>query len=154
MIKNLIKLANLFLKFAEKTYNCRHCGAPHKAVDPSGFMCGQCGTTTYPNRAKKNEQLKQIEEKHEEEIEEENDIEEPEKIKEKKILPSHQGGYPIIYVLERTGDYLCNKCAGTSDEDYDGKLLSDVYWEGPTVYCDGCNAEIESAYGDPDDPSN
>jgi len=53
MIKNLIKLANLFLKFAEKTYNCRHCGAPHKAVDPSGFMCGQCGTTTYPNRAKK-----------------------------------------------------------------------------------------------------
>jgi hypothetical protein len=28
-------------------------------------------------------------------------------------------------------------------------LTVDVYWEGPTHYCGECEAEIESAYGDP-----
>jgi len=56
-IKNLIKLTNLFLKFAEKTYNCKNCGAPHKAVDPSGYMCGNCGSTNYPKRDEKKQEI-------------------------------------------------------------------------------------------------
>lgn len=30
---------------------------------------------------------------------------------------------------------------------------ADIYYEGPNVFCCECNAEIESAYGDPDAPS-
>jgi hypothetical protein len=63
-------------------------------------------------------------------------------------LPQYSsvGGYTIGYYSD-SGDMLCASCA----EDPDNEVSEiDAYFEGPTVHCDGCNAEIESAYGDPD----
>jgi len=61
------------------------------------------------------------------------------------------GGYPIIY-LDKENSVLCAKCATKSLNDEDDKPVAcDVYYEGPTLQCDGCNADIESAYGDPED---
>jgi hypothetical protein len=73
------------------------------------------------------------------------------------------GGYTILYV---TGDgrVVCPKCANLPEfycnEDLHSKpkfpdemnhvVAGDVYYEGPTVQCDNCNAEIESSYGDTD----
>lgn len=65
------------------------------------------------------------------------------------------GGYPKVYYTTH-GGCLCPSCAldeygvlarGTFGEKFEGV---DIYWEGPVIYCDGCNGEIESAYGDPD----
>lgn len=64
------------------------------------------------------------------------------------------GGYPILY-LDRDNAILCPKCAtesmGLDDDDRMKAWAGDIYYEGPTIYCDECNAEIESAYGDPDE---
>jgi hypothetical protein len=69
-------------------------------------------------------------------------------------LPAYAwpGGYPITY-LTRDGLEICPNCANqeeTSDPVTDG----DVYWEGPTITCDDCGREIESAYGDPADDTD
>lgn len=59
------------------------------------------------------------------------------------------GGYPIIY-LDKENAVLCADCAGKPEEDYSTPLAAfDVYYEGPTLFCEDCNAPIESAYGDP-----
>lgn len=64
------------------------------------------------------------------------------------------GGYPLIY-LDKDNSVLCADCATKSALDPD-ELESfkpcayDVYYEGPTIHCENCNAEIESAYGDPE----
>jgi len=50
------------------------------------------------------------------------------KLKKRKYYQAIKG-IPNNICIRKNWDYLCNKCAGTSDEDYDGKLLSDVYWE-------------------------
>ena len=136
----------LIQKFAEQVYNCRHCGKEHRAVDPSGFMCGSCGTITYSNRMKKKEIIEPVIEEEIDEPEEDDEIEE-EKPREHRELPNHNHGYPIIYYDKKNGDVLCNKCAGDEPEE---NILSDAYWEGPVQYCAVCGAEIESAYGDPD----
>jgi hypothetical protein len=69
-------------------------------------------------------------------------------VKEKGYLPavSFPGGYPIIYLSK--GDILCVSCATLESENIEDH---DIHWEGPSTYCDGCNEEIESAYGDPDE---
>lgn len=59
------------------------------------------------------------------------------------------GCYPIEYVTH-DGDILCADCAKTAVLDDREVVTSDIYYEGPTEYCAGCNREIESAYGDPD----
>lgn len=60
------------------------------------------------------------------------------------------GCYPMVYVTERGGE-LCPACASDDAENADDPVIDgDVYWEGPTRFCDGCCEEIESAYGDPD----
>lgn len=68
------------------------------------------------------------------------------------------GCYPIVY-LTADNSTLCAACANGEDgseaseasEDPQWRLVhSDVHWEGPPITCDHCNAEIESAYGDPD----
>lgn len=77
-------------------------------------------------------------------------------------LPAYAwpGGYPIIY-LTADGGTLCPACANgengseaTEDPIQDDRqwliVASDVHWEGSPEICDHCNAEIESAYGDPD----
>ena len=57
------------------------------------------------------------------------------------------GGYPIIYIT-REGEVLCAKCAAFGEE----SLQADIHWEGQSFFCDYCGTEIESAYGDPDEP--
>ncbi|TXI90582.1 MAG: hypothetical protein E6Q36_01240 [Chryseobacterium sp.] len=63
-------------------------------------------------------------------------------------LPQYSsvGGYTIGYYSD-SGDMFCADCAADPDNEVSE---IDAYFEGPTVHCDGCNAEIESAYGDPD----
>jgi hypothetical protein len=61
------------------------------------------------------------------------------------------GGYQIVYIT-RCGEVLCADCAEESRDNpgepdtVDGR---DVFYEGPSEFCAGCNCEIESAYGDP-----
>jgi hypothetical protein len=69
-------------------------------------------------------------------------------------LPAYAwpGGYPLIY-LDGEDNTLCPECATKSlghTVEHFRPVACDVYYEGPTIYCDDCNAEIESAYGDPD----
>jgi hypothetical protein len=78
-------------------------------------------------------------------------------------LPSYAwpGGYPIYYLCA-DGGVLCPDCAnkdGYVGEPADGiddpqwhVVDGSVYWEGPAMSCDGCNCDIESAYGDEEDP--
>lgn len=63
------------------------------------------------------------------------------------------GGYPVFYLAADNG-ILCPKCANNYVEGRDNEkqlkpIAGDVYWEGPTMQCEHCNADIESAYGDP-----
>lgn len=60
------------------------------------------------------------------------------------------GGYTIGYYTS-DNDMLCSDCA--ADPDNDAEYI-DVYYEGPTEFCAGCNKEIESAFGDPDAEEN
>ena len=59
------------------------------------------------------------------------------------------GGYPIIY-FTRDGLTICPDCANSVSDDSQAPVSGDVYWEGPTIECDDCGNDIESAYGDPD----
>ena len=63
------------------------------------------------------------------------------------------GGYPVVY-YDHDGESICPKCA--NDDDWSDKALigADIWEEGPTLQCANCNAEIESAYGDPDEPQD
>lgn len=66
----------------------------------------------------------------------------------KKPLPAFSsiGGYPIVYV--RNGhETLCPNCASKENE----VLESFIHWEGSSHYCEDCNKEIESAYGNPEE---
>ena len=64
------------------------------------------------------------------------------------------GGYPIAYL-----DADCNTyCADCSTEalqaHYDayGRTVDYfIHYEGPSLFCQDCNAKIESAYGDPEE---
>jgi hypothetical protein len=61
------------------------------------------------------------------------------------------GGYPIAYLDERAGDSLCAKCAANESEADGTEFAAGVHWEGAPLVCAGCNVEIPSAYGDPDE---
>jgi len=74
-------------------------------------------------------------------------------------LPAYAwpGGYPLMY-LDRDNSTLCADCATKAMDDPDEvpqfkPRSCDVYYEGPTMQCDQCNADIESAYGDPSEVS-
>ena len=61
------------------------------------------------------------------------------------------GGYPIFYLTEDCG-VLCPDCANTDGstdtEDPQWKIVAqEIHWEGESLICDNCNAEVESAYG-------
>lgn len=71
------------------------------------------------------------------------------------------GGYPFVYEDEYRND-LCPDCASElvrelaryeHDENERDMVTRVVDWqiydEGPTIFCEQCNAELESAYGDP-----
>ena len=73
------------------------------------------------------------------------------------------GGYPIVYYTKDNGT-LCPDCANGRNgsevlnadlEDSDPSWFLEAgrtYDEGPTIQCEHCNADIESSYGDPDEP--
>jgi len=64
------------------------------------------------------------------------------------------GGYPILY-LDGSDEVLCAACATRLADDPEEfekykPYAFMIHEEGPTVYCENCNAPIESACGDPD----
>lgn len=65
------------------------------------------------------------------------------------------GGYPIVY-LDSHNEVLCPECANEKDqdpeewEDWKPKYWF-IYYEGPMLFCDECNNELEPAYGDPEE---
>jgi hypothetical protein len=59
------------------------------------------------------------------------------------------GGYPIVFLTD-DGDCLCAECAKRVFIMEKIDVSADCYYEGPAMFCDGCNREIESAYGDPE----
>ena len=66
------------------------------------------------------------------------------------------GGYPVLFELD--GYVLCAKCAKReyiyNRKNFREDMSTDIYYEGATLACDKCHAEIESAYGNPDNPSH
>lgn len=58
------------------------------------------------------------------------------------------GGYPILFTTG-AGAVLCADCAKRAFILDRIDVTADCYYEGPTLRCDGCDREIESAYGDP-----
>lgn len=81
-------------------------------------------------------------------------------------LPSYiDGGYPLVYRFADGAD-CCPGCAngengseafiqdGGSTRDPSDRqwriIGADVHYEGAPITCDHCNAEIASAYGDPE----
>lgn len=60
------------------------------------------------------------------------------------------GGYPMYY-LDKDNGKLCAKCASRPDIDQ-GQLpiAYGVHYEGESIWCEDCNAEIPSAYGNPE----
>lgn len=61
------------------------------------------------------------------------------------------GGYTILYV-DAHGNTLCAACATRRYQEEDASAIYySTYDEGPMLYCDECNADIESSYGDPDE---
>lgn len=69
------------------------------------------------------------------------------------------GGYPIFYLFA-DGGTCCADCANgkngsdasdTADTDKQWRLEAyDINWEDSGLYCDHCNARIESAYAEED----
>ena len=73
-------------------------------------------------------------------------------------LPAYAwpGGYPVLY-LDKHNETLCADCAtkDLDDPDTDDKPVAYfVHYEGPSEFCAECNAEVESAYGDPEESLN
>lgn len=67
-------------------------------------------------------------------------------------LPAYAwpGGYPVTYVT-RDGLEICPDCANRETDPSQAPIGGGVYWEGPTVQCDDCGRDMESAYGDPNE---
>lgn len=63
-----------------------------------------------------------------------------------KPLPAYAwpGGYPMFYV-DKDNHVLCNDCADKCRENIQ---FYDLNWEDDSLFCDICNAHIESAYGE------
>lgn len=72
---------------------------------------------------------------------------------EGELLPCAWPGMYPLYWLDSDNSVLCHKCANESAlcEDQIPSFLpvaADVNWEDDSLYCDNCNARIESAYGE------
>lgn len=62
-------------------------------------------------------------------------------------FPTHAwpGGYPLYY-LSDDGQVWCPECANLENAEPEITHY-EVNYEDPELYCDGCGALIESAYG-------
>lgn len=68
-------------------------------------------------------------------------------MKNQLIGHSSAGGYAIIYHDNQSNVY-CAPCATE-----EGLVESNgfIHWEGSSFHCEGCNTELESEYGDPEE---
>jgi hypothetical protein len=66
-------------------------------------------------------------------------------------LPAYAwpGGYPMYY-LDKCGNALCPKCANREVDQSQEPVAHGINWEDADLYCDDCNARIESAYAEPE----
>ncbi len=66
------------------------------------------------------------------------------------LMSTVDGGYPVLYFTACIE--ICADCAN-KDESQISDLVTgcEVYYEGPTIQCEDCGKDIESAYGDPDE---
>ena len=74
-------------------------------------------------------------------------------------LPANSwpGCYPLFYIVEDIG-VLCADCANMAErEGLSGPdnpewhiIAQEANWEDPELFCDHCNARIESAYAEED----
>lgn len=55
------------------------------------------------------------------------------------------GGYPLFYYGE--GQVFCPACAAVREKE-GVSLCREVNWENPDLFCDCCDDQLESAYGD------
>jgi hypothetical protein len=77
------------------------------------------------------------------------------------------GGYPVFYIArqgflnDETGEVevnpydqaefaVCPVCANKAQDEQIVIMAQDVHYEGAPITCECCNAEIKSAYGDPE----
>lgn len=60
---------------------------------------------------------------------------------------SYVGLYNLMY-FDNAGTVFCSDCATKRFKENE-TLFYQTYDEGPTLYCEDCNAAIESNYGDP-----
>ena len=61
------------------------------------------------------------------------------------------GGYTILY-YDYEHEILCRDCAQEiHDDDEDEIKHAFIHWEGPPLLCNGCDKELPSEYGEPDD---
>jgi hypothetical protein len=74
------------------------------------------------------------------------------------------GGYPMLAIMS-DGESLCVKCAKANyrlirnamkaNDDSGWRVVGvDIHWEGEPETCAHCNADIESAYGIPEQESD
>ena len=54
------------------------------------------------------------------------------------------GCYPIVYLTARN-EPMCAACASRNEPSE--PATHGVHWEGEPIECEGCSADIESAYG-------
>ena len=57
------------------------------------------------------------------------------------------GCYTVIF-FDKHENILCGKCAMADFMENHETLISDIYYEGPTIQCEECGKEIESSYGE------
>lgn len=65
------------------------------------------------------------------------------------------GGYMVLYLETPSHDVLCAKCATKAlreEAPWRGGMIHGPHYEGPSEHCAECNRELESDYGDPDEP--
>ncbi len=63
------------------------------------------------------------------------------------------GGYPFYYIT-KDGGVFCPKCVNENLELVEGDdpqwriVAYDINYEDDDLYCDNCNEQVESAYGE------
>lgn len=72
------------------------------------------------------------------------------------------GGYPKVLIMQ-DGECLCATCAKAEYRQVSDATRHpftntqwqaigvDIHWEGAAIQCANCNADIESAYGEPEE---
>lgn len=60
------------------------------------------------------------------------------------------GGYTVLF-LDVYNNVYCNTCA---TDEIESIVKPFTHWEGDSLYCEGCNQELPSEYGNPEEEDN